>query len=100
MIRRYDLGSRVPLRVRERLKQGSQETPKAGDPLFENVENAIIGSNQKSLEAAARAAKELRYKTLILSSTMQGKHGRRRAYMRPWQGRSGSTANPSKRRHA
>jgi hydroxypyruvate reductase len=58
--------------VRERLKQGAQETPKPGDPLFENVENIVIGSNQKSLNAAARAAKELHYKTLILSSSLQG----------------------------
>jgi glycerate 2-kinase len=72
VLRRYDLGSRVPMRVRERLKQGAQETPKPGDPLFDSVENVVIGSNQKSLDAAARAAKELRYKTLILSSSLQG----------------------------
>ena len=48
------------------------ETPKAADPLFENVENIIVGSNQKSLESAARAAKELGYRTLILSSTIEG----------------------------
>jgi hydroxypyruvate reductase len=71
VIRRYDLAGSVPMRVRERL-QGAQETPKPGDPLFENVENIIIGSNQKSLDAAARAARELRYKTMILSSTLQG----------------------------
>lgn len=69
---RYDLASRLPLRVRERLRNGAQETPKAGDPIFDNVENQIVGSNQKSLDAAARAAAELRYKTLILSSTLQG----------------------------
>jgi hydroxypyruvate reductase len=72
VLRRYDIASQVPVRVRERLKQGAQETPKPGDPLFENVENLIIGSNQKSLDAAARTAKELRYKTLILTSTLQG----------------------------
>jgi len=32
----------------------------------------IIGSNQKSLDAAAREAKELGYRTLILSSTIEG----------------------------
>ena len=32
----------------------------------------IVGSNQKSLEAAARKAKELGYRTLILASTIEG----------------------------
>jgi glycerate 2-kinase len=69
---KYDLRERVPARVRERLKNGAQETPKDTDPLFENVENIIVGSNQKSLDAASRAARELGYKTLILSSTIEG----------------------------
>lgn len=69
---KYELRERVPPRVRERLKNGATETPKASDPLFENVENIIVGSNQKSLEAAAREAKDRGYRTLILSSTIQG----------------------------
>ena len=72
VLEKYGLRNAVPSRVRERLKNGAQETPKPGDPLFENVENLVIGSNQKSLEAAARAAKELRYITLILSSSIEG----------------------------
>jgi hydroxypyruvate reductase len=72
VLEKYELRERVPARVRERLRTGAQETPKAADPLFENVENIIVGSNQKSLESAARAAKELGYKTLILSSTIEG----------------------------
>src|SRR5580692_3126597 len=72
VLEKYDLRERVPVRVRERLRNGALETPKAADPLFENVENIIVGSNQKSLESAARAAKDLGYKTLILSSTIEG----------------------------
>ncbi len=72
VLEKYDLRDRVPARVRERLKNGALETPKAADPLFENVENIIVGSNQKSLESAARAAKDLGYKTLILSSSIEG----------------------------
>lgn len=53
-------------------KRGEGETPKPGDPLFEIVENIIVGNNQKSLEAAARAAKKLGYRTLILASTIEG----------------------------
>jgi hydroxypyruvate reductase len=73
---RYGLRARVPLTVRQRLEAGEEtgeeETPKPGDALFENVENIIVGNNQKSLEAAARAAKALGYRTLILASTIEG----------------------------
>jgi glycerate 2-kinase len=72
VLEKYEIAGRVPVRVRERLKNGSQETPKAGDPVFDSVENIVIGSNQKSLDAAARTARQLRYHTLILSSSIEG----------------------------
>jgi hydroxypyruvate reductase len=57
-------------RIEQRVSQ--VETPKPGDPLFANVENVIIGSNQKSLDAAAKKARGLGYRRLILSSTIEG----------------------------
>jgi glycerate 2-kinase len=69
---KYHLRSRVPASVRKHLDNGTAETPKPGDPIFKNVENVIVGSNQKSLEAAAKAAKSLGYRTLILASTIEG----------------------------
>jgi glycerate 2-kinase len=69
---KYDLRMRVPATVRNRLEAGRDETLKPGDPVFERVENIIIGSNQKSLDAAAREAKELGYRTLVVSSTIEG----------------------------
>ena len=72
IVEKYDLRTRLPRRVSERLLNGAQETPKPGDPIFDNVENIIIGSNQKSLEAAARTAEELHYHPLILSSFVEG----------------------------
>ena len=73
---RYGLRARVPSSVRQRLEAGEEtgetETPKPGDALFGNVENIIVGNNQKSLEAAARAAKALGYRTMILASTIEG----------------------------
>lgn len=72
VLEKYAIADRVPARVRERLKNGARETPKESDSMFENVENIIVGSNQKSLDAAARAAKDLGYKPLILSSTIEG----------------------------
>ncbi len=71
-IDRYGLRGRLPASVRDRLESGQDETPKPGDPIFEHVENRIVGSNQKSLEAAARRAEELGYRALILASTIEG----------------------------
>lgn len=48
------------------------ETPKPGDPLFARVRNVIIGSNALSVDAAVRKAKELGYKPLVLSTTIEG----------------------------
>ena len=48
------------------------ETPKPGDPLFARVRNVIIGSNALSVDAAAAKAKELGYRPLVLSTTIEG----------------------------
>ncbi len=76
VLEKYELTGGVPETVREHLQQGAAgnlpETPKPGDPLFQNVHNIIVGSNRLALEAAAQKAKSLGYRTLILSSTMQG----------------------------
>lgn len=69
---KYGVWNKVPRAVRLRLESGSRgeiaETPKSLD----NVENRIIGSNRLALDAAAREAKALGFKTLILSSTLEG----------------------------
>jgi len=45
-----------------------RETPKRLD----NVENIIVGSNRLAVDAAARTARELGYKPLVLSTTIEG----------------------------
>ncbi len=76
VIRRYGLWDRIPAPVRARLESGAAgkvpETPKPADPIFDNVQNLVIGSSRLALAAAAQEAKRLGYKPLILSSTMQG----------------------------
>jgi hydroxypyruvate reductase len=72
VVDKFGLRESLPAAVRARLESGAEETPKPGDPLFRNVENLIVGSNQKSLEAAARKARELGYRTMILASTIEG----------------------------
>lgn len=48
------------------------ETPKAGDPVFENVYNIVVGSNILACRAAEERARALGYNTLILSSMIEG----------------------------
>ena len=69
---KYGIWNKAPRAVRVRLESGSKgeipETPKT----LTNAENRIIGSNRIALDAAAVQAKELGFKTLILSSSIEG----------------------------
>jgi len=68
--------ARTPKVVLDLLQKGARgeiaETPKPGDPLFENVYNVVAGSNTLALKAAARQARALGYRPRILSSTVSG----------------------------
>jgi glycerate 2-kinase len=76
VLQQFELLDKVPEVVRSRLERGAagliEETPKPGDPVFRNVHNIIVGSNRLALEAAEREARELGYRTLILSSSLEG----------------------------
>ncbi len=69
VLRRY--GIEPPESVAEHLKR-AEETPGPGDPVFENVVNVICGGGRHSAEAAARAAEELGYAPLLLTTTLTG----------------------------
>jgi hydroxypyruvate reductase len=73
---KYGLLDRVPASVRERIEAGVKgaipETPKPGDPLFARVQNLVVGSNALAVEAAARKARALGYRALVLSSMIEG----------------------------
>jgi glycerate 2-kinase len=75
VLSKYDL-MRVPASIHEHLKAGLDglipETPKANDPVFDQVYNLIVGSNILALEAAREKAQELGYEPLILSSAVEG----------------------------
>ena len=62
--------------IRSHLQKGLlgeiPETPKAGDVVFSRVHNRIVGSNLLALEAAKEEAERMGYKTLILSSMVEG----------------------------
>ena len=75
IIEKYRLDD-MPQSIGDHLKAGKEgrieDTPKDGDPVFDRVYNLIIGSNILALEAAEEAARGLGYKTLILSSMIEG----------------------------
>jgi hydroxypyruvate reductase len=76
ILERFDLLSPIPPAVRERIEEGVRgeipETPKADHPAFIHTQNLIVGSNDLALNAAAERAKSLGYKTLVLSSFVEG----------------------------
>ena len=76
ILEKYGLMERVPATVRQRLEQGVRgelpETPKPGDRLFRGVRNVLVGNNRLALDAAAQRARKLGFRTLVLSSEIQG----------------------------
>jgi glycerate 2-kinase len=66
----------VPTAVRERLLAGAkgalEETAKPRDPAFRRSAVEIVGSNRLSIEAAARAARRLGLRPLVLTTRLEG----------------------------
>jgi hydroxypyruvate reductase len=73
---KYQIFDRIPHAAKEILQKGVrgelEETPKPGDPVFERMQNLIIGSNILAVKAAEHKAVELGYSTLILSTLIEG----------------------------
>jgi len=76
ILQRYEIWDRTPASVRERLSQGAggsiPETPKPGDPAFQDGAQVLVGSCLRALDAAAQTAAGLGYQPLILSSKIEG----------------------------
>jgi hydroxypyruvate reductase len=76
VIEKYGLLVEIPRSVREHIAKGIggeiEETPKAGDRIFHNVYNFIVGNNTVALRAAEKRARDLGLNTLILSSFIEG----------------------------
>ncbi|HLY20700.1 MAG TPA: glycerate kinase [Bryobacteraceae bacterium] len=76
ILEHYGIFQRVPSSVRRRIAQGQSgavpETPKPGDPIFSRVRNQVIGSNRLAVDAAAARARELGFRTLVLSTFIEG----------------------------
>ena len=62
----------VPAAVRARLEDGTLETPKPGDAVFDGHATHLIATPQQSLEAAAAVARAAGIEAHILSDEMEG----------------------------
>jgi glycerate 2-kinase len=75
-LRRYGLYERAPAGIRLHLEEGSKgrwaENPGVKDPLFDRVQNVVVGSNRQAAEAALERAQIEGYNTLLLTTYLQG----------------------------
>ncbi len=73
---KYKLREKIPPAVIDYLKKGErgeiEETPKIGDPVFEQTHNLIIGSNILAVQAAEEKAAAMGYNSLVLSTFIEG----------------------------
>ncbi|MEM3869592.1 MAG: DUF4147 domain-containing protein, partial [Candidatus Korarchaeum sp.] len=76
VLRNYSLIEKMPSSIVKVIRDGMEgkipETPKPGDPIFENVTNIIVANNLKAIQAAEGVLRGLGYNTLLLGSRIQG----------------------------
>jgi hydroxypyruvate reductase len=76
ILERYHLIRRLHPSIRGRLQAGMTgavpETPKEGDPVFGNVHNVIIGSNEIAARAAMEEARKRGFNVALLSTYIEG----------------------------
>jgi len=76
VVEKYGIAAKIPPSVMNVLKSGEQkiiqETPKPGDPVFNKVENIILGNNTAACRGAVDHARELGYHACLLTSSLTG----------------------------
>lgn len=76
VVEKHQLAGKIPKTVIDILEAGAKariaETPKPGAPIFQRVENIIVGSNMKAAIAAEKKARQLGFSTSLLSTELQG----------------------------
>lgn len=76
VFKKYDIWHKLPPSVATRIQQGLaghvEDTPKAGDDVFKRCYSELVGTNIQALIAASKEARQKGYRSLILSSTVEG----------------------------
>lgn len=75
-IESFGIAKELPKSVMRVLTAGAEgllpETPKAGDQIFKQVQNVLVGTNYQALLAAENTAETLGYDTAIITSRLTG----------------------------
>jgi len=73
---RYELWKEIPKSVKNALKKGKSgeisETPNVNDSVFKKVDNIIVANNTLVCTSAEEKAKKLGYKTMLLTTKLEG----------------------------
>jgi glycerate 2-kinase len=76
VLKKYHLVKKVPSSLLAYFKKGAlgiiKDTPKPGSACFKKVTHRIVANNRIALIAAEKAARTLGFKTLVISSQIQG----------------------------
>ena len=76
ILKKYNITKKIPKVVVSHIRKGASgkvpETPKEGDRIFKNTYNLIIAGNMEAINAAKHESKKIGYKTLVLSSMIEG----------------------------
>lgn len=76
VLEKYDLWNEIPVSVKSVIDDGITgkipETPKKGNQFFSKVSNLIVANNKIACEAAQEKAEELGYKTMLLTTQLNG----------------------------
>ena len=76
ILNKYELWGKIPPSVAAHIREGmegkKEETLKEGAPAFAGVYNLVVGNNLLAMQAAKKAAQALGYRTLLLSSLVEG----------------------------
>jgi glycerate 2-kinase len=76
ILERYGIAERAPAAICAHLRRGVAglipDTPKPGDPIFERVNNVVIGDNASAGRAAVAEAKHRGFAAALLTTFLQG----------------------------
>lgn len=76
VVRRYGLSDSMPASAMAYLERGAAggepETPKPADPVLRRVQTVLVASNEQAVAAAAARARALGFRTLVLTTCLEG----------------------------
>ncbi len=76
IFKKYKITKNIPKAVVSHMRKGASgkvpETPKEGNRIFRNTYNLVIAGNIEAITAARQESNKMGYKTLVLSSMIEG----------------------------